>query len=132
MIDPRNSSHILVGTARGVRGLSHVIGAGGSSRFEPGANDPGVYESNDGGATFTMVWDGTKPDCTIPRSDPAAACTGTFISYGITDLELDPLNPSVVYASGFDAGVWRRDAGAAATTWQQVFRPQFKQNRALC
>ena len=127
-IDPRNSSHILVGTARGVRGLSHVIGAGGSSRFEPGANDPGVYESNDGGATFTMVWDGTKPDCTIPRSDPAAACTGTFISYGITDLELDPLNPSVVYASGFDAGVWRRDAGAAATTWQQVFRPQFKQN----
>ena len=129
-IDPRNSSHILVGTARGVRGLSHVIGAGGSSRFEPGANDPGVYESNDGGATFTMVWDGTKPDCTIPRSSPAAPCTGTLISYGITDLELDPLNPSVVYASGFDAGVWRRDAGAAATTWQQVFRPQFNQNAA--
>jgi hypothetical protein len=128
VIDPRNSSHLLVGTARGVRGLSHVIGGGGTSRFEPGANDPGVYESNDGGATFTMVWDGTKPDCTIPRSDPTAACAGTFISYGITDLGLDPLNPSVVYAAGFDAGVWRRDAGAAPTAFQQVFRPQFKQN----
>ena len=91
VIDPRNSSHMLVGSALGVRGLSHVIGAGGSSRFEPGANEPGVYESNDGGATFKEVWDGTKPDAGI--------------SFGITDLGLDPLNPDVVYVAGFDAGV---------------------------
>ena len=117
VIDPSNSNHILVGTARGIRGLSHVIGAGGSSRFEPGANDPGVYESNDGGATFTMVWDGTKPD--------------GGISFGITDLGLDPLNPGVVYAAGFDAGVWRRDAGAAPTAFQQVFRPQFYQGAGI-
>ena len=100
VIDPRNSNHILVGSALGVRGLSHVIGAGGTSRFEPGANEPGVYESSDGGATFKEVWDGTKPDAGI--------------SFGITDLGLDPLNPDVVYAAGFDAGVWRRDAGAAS------------------
>ena len=109
VIDPRNSSHILVGSALGVRGLSHVIGAGGTSRFEPGANQPGLYESIDGGATFKEVWDGTKPDAGI--------------SFGITDVGLDPLNPDVVYASGFDAGVWRRDAGAAATAFQQVFKP---------
>ena len=77
VIDPRNANHVLVGSARGVRGLSHVIGAGGTSRFEPGANDPGLYESMDGGASFKMVWDGTKPD-------PGP------ISYGITDLGLDP------------------------------------------
>ena len=121
VVDPRNSNHMLVGSARGVRGLSHVIGAGGSSRFEPGANDPGVYESFDGGATFKMVWDGTKPD---------PGPTGP-ISYGITDVELDPLNPDVVYAAGFDAGVWRRDAGAASTAFQQVFRPQFNQGGNL-
>ncbi|HSS81843.1 MAG TPA: hypothetical protein VLK24_11700 [Gaiellaceae bacterium] len=111
VIDPRNSNHMLVGSALGVRGLSHVIGAGGTSRFTPGANEPGVYESSDGGATFKEVWDGTKPDAGI--------------SFGITDLGLDPLNPSVVYAAGFDAGVWRRDAGAASTSFQQVFKPQF-------
>jgi hypothetical protein len=77
VIDPHNSNHLLVGSARGVRGLSHVIGAGGTSRFEPGANDPGVYESNDGGATFTEVWDGAKPDAGLsfrhhrPRSRSA-------------------------------------------------------------
>src|SRR6476469_6579877 len=111
VIDPRNSSHILVGSALGVRGLSHVIGAGGTSRFEPGANEPGVYESVDGGATFKEVWDGAKPDAGI--------------SFGITDVGLDPLNPDVVYVAGFDAGAWRRDAGAAATAFQQVFKPQF-------
>src|SRR5204863_1061726 len=111
VIDPRDSSHLLVGSALGVRGLSHVIGNGGTSRFEPGSNEPGVYESHDGGATFTEVWDGAKPDAGI--------------SFGITDLGLDPLNSNVVYAAGVDAGLWRRDAGAASTAFQQVFKPQF-------
>jgi hypothetical protein len=117
VIDPTDSSHMLVGSALGVRGLSHVIGNGGTTRFEPGANEPGVYESFDGGATFTEVWNGAKPDPLGPG--------GSNISFGITDLELDPLNPDVVYAAGFDAGVWRRDAGAASTAFQQVFRAQF-------
>jgi hypothetical protein len=125
VIDPTNSRHVLVGSALGVRGISHVIGAGGTSRFEPGANEPGVYESFDGGETFREVWDGAKPDCTPPRANPGDACAGRLISFGITDLGLDPLNPDVVYAAGFDAGVWRRDAGAAPTAFQQVFKPQF-------
>jgi hypothetical protein len=117
VIDPRDSSHILVGSALGVRGLNHVIGAAGETqRFEPGANEPGVYESHDGGATFTEVWNGAKPD--------------NGRSFGITDLALDPLHPDVVYAAGFDAGAWRRNAGAAATAFQQVFAPQFDQNLA--
>ena len=129
VVDPRDSSHILVGSALGVRGLNHVIGAAGETqRFEPGANEPGVYESHDGGATFTEVWNGAKPDCTPVRPNPAATCAGVFISFGITDLGLDPLNADVVYAAGFDAGVWRRDAGAAATAFQQVFKPQFDAN----
>src|SRR5437667_1021221 len=111
VIDPTDPKHLFVGSALAVRGLSHVIGNGGTTRFEPGANEPGLYESTDGGATFTEVWDGTKPDAGL--------------SFGITDVGLDPLDPSVVYVAGFDAGVWRRDAGAAATAFQQVFKPQF-------
>src|SRR3954451_16477846 len=129
VVDPRDSSHLLVGSALGVRGLSHVIGAAGETqRFEPGANEPGVYESHDGGATFTEVWDGAKPDCIA--KDSTGACIAPRISFGITDLGLDPLNPDVVYAAGFDAGAWRRDAGAAATAFQQVFAPQFDQGTA--
>ena len=108
VIDPRNANHIFVGSAQGVRGLSHVIGNGGQTRLEPGANAPGLYESTDGGATFTEVWNGNNPS-----------------SFGITDVGLDPLNLDVVYVSAFDAGVWRRDAGAGATAFSQVFAPQF-------
>src|SRR5205085_5030014 len=48
VIDPRAGNHIFVGSAQAVRGLAHVIGAGGTSRAEPFANEPGVYESTDG------------------------------------------------------------------------------------
>ena len=122
MVDPRNANHIFVGSALAVRGLSHVIGNGGTTRIEPSANLAGLYESTDGGATFTMVWDGAKPD-TIPG-------LGTG-SYGVTDLALDPLNPNVVYVAAFDAGLWRRDAGAARTAFTQVFKPQFNQGAGI-
>ncbi len=108
VIDPRNGDHIFVGSAQAVRGLSHTIGNGGTTRLEPGANQPGLYESFDGGKTFTEVWNGS--------------IVGGF---GVTDVGLDPLNLDVVYASAFDAGAWRRDAGAAATAFSQVFAPQF-------
>ena len=58
VIDPRNKNHIFVGSAQAVRGLSHMIGNGGTTRLEPGANQPGLYESTDGGQTFTEVWNG--------------------------------------------------------------------------
>jgi hypothetical protein len=108
VIDPRNGNHIFVGSAQAVRGLSHVIGSGGTTRAEPGANQPGLYESFDGGKTFTEVWNGSIPG-----------------GFGVTDVGLDPLNLDVVYASAFEAGAWRRDAGAASTAFSQVFAPQF-------
>src|SRR6266566_620978 len=86
----------FLGSAQAVRGLSHVIGNGGTTRLEPGANAPGLYESTDGGKTFTEVWNGNEPDPTA---------TGTQ-SFGINNVELDPLNSNIVYASAFDAGLW--------------------------
>lgn len=111
VVDPNNSNHIFVGSALGVRGLSHVIGNGGTTRLEPGANPVGVYESTDGGRTFTEVWDGNGS------------------AFGITDLGLDPLDSRTVYAAAFDSGLWRRstslDGSATPTDFRQVFAPQF-------
>src|SRR5881394_1632514 len=111
-IDPTNPAHIFVGSALAVRGLSHVIGNGGTTRLEPGANEPGLYESTDGGATFTEVWNGNNAS-----------------SFGVTDVGLDPLDPTTVYASAFDQGVWRRspslDHTSSPTAFEQVFAPQF-------
>ena len=113
-IDPTNPKHLFVGSALGVRGLSHTVGVGTteSQRFEPGANPVGVYESTDGGNTFTEVWNGNNPN-----------------SFGVTDVGLDPLDPTTVYASAFDQGVWRRspslDGTSSPTAFKQVFAPQF-------
>ena len=114
VLDPRNSKHMFVGSAQAVRGLSHTIGNGGTTRLEPGANQPGLYESFDDGQTFTEVWNGNIPN-----------------GFGVTDVGLDPRNPDVVYASAFDAGAWRRDAGAGQTAFQQVFAPQFNQGAGI-
>jgi hypothetical protein len=112
VVDPSNAQHIFVGSAFAVRGISHVIGNGGQTRFEPGANPVGLYESHNGGATFTEVWNGSDPN-----------------SRGVTDVALDPLNPTTVYASAFDQGLWRRspslDSSTSQTDFRQVFAPQF-------
>src|ERR1700682_717477 len=112
VVDPGNSHHIFVGSALAVRGLSHVMGGGGQVRLEPGANAPGVYESADGGQHFTEVWDGNNPS-----------------SFGVTDVALDPADPTTVYATAFDQGLWRRspalDGSSSPTDFHQVFAPLF-------
>src|SRR6185436_8502742 len=109
VVDPSNPSHLYVGSALGVRGLSHVIGNGGGTRFEPNANAPGLYESTDGGATFTRVWNGNSS------------------TFGVIDVGLDPLDTATVYASAFDQGLWRRsaayDGSATPYDFHQVFAP---------
>jgi len=118
VIDPTNRRHILVGSAQAVRGLSHVIGGGGTTRLAPGANAPGLYESWDGGNTFTMVWNGNSST-----------------SFGINDVGLDPMDPTTVYVSAFDAGLWRRspslDGTSSSTDFRQVFAPQFNQGAGI-
>jgi hypothetical protein len=112
VVDPSNPAHIFVGSALAVRGLSHVIGNGGQTRLSPGANPVGLYESSNGGQTFTEVWNGNDPN-----------------SFGITDVALDPQDPTTVYASAFDQGAWRRstvlDGSTSSTDFRQVFAPQF-------
>jgi hypothetical protein len=109
VVDPTNPNHLFVGSALAIRGLSHVIGeVGETQRFEPGANPVGVYESTDGGQTFTEVWNGNGS------------------TFGVTDVGLDPLDPTTVYASAFDQGVWRRSPTLDHTlAFAQVFAPQF-------
>ena len=111
LVDPTDPNHIYAASALGVRGLSHVIGLPGETqRFPPGANSVGLYESTDGGKTFTEVWDGNAS------------------TFGVRDAALDPLDSQTVYASAFDQGLWRRSPRSTARrtpyTFRQVFAPR--------
>jgi hypothetical protein len=112
VVDPTNPNHLYVGSTRGVRGVTSVTGGGSTN--PPTPRPPfGLFESTDGGATFTFIWDGA----------------GTI--RGVNDVELDLSNPAIVYAAAFQVGVWRSTNGGAS--WAQIKtaqNPQLNTDRA--
>jgi hypothetical protein len=110
-VDPTDADTIWVGTADGRQGQSNV---NGGSVPPPGAPPLGVYVSHNGGASFSHEF-----------SLPDDAGAGQEEDGGVTDIELDPAEPSTAYASMLDGGVWRTDATdeGGDASWQRVFAP---------
>jgi hypothetical protein len=123
VVDPTNASHLYVSSSRGVRGISSVTGGGTTN--PPTPRPPfGLFESTDGGATFSFIWDGgdgcpgtcngTNPKATIRgvnkvQLDPRWNGTTNKILYG------GAFGPTGVAGSG---GVWRSTDGGV--TWSQI------------
>jgi hypothetical protein len=99
-IDPTNANHLYIGTAVARHGSSSVNGG----RFTPpGAPQIGLYESTDGGATWTLAFS----DLSDPVN-PASPNGSDFFRGGVTGIALDPSDPSTVYLSMFDYGIFRK------------------------
>jgi hypothetical protein len=95
-IDPKNASHILIGTRSGTHGISS--NGGGSSTIAPTPPATGVYASTDGGATFALSQSG---------------------SYN--EVKFDPSDSNTVYAAEANVGLIRSTSGGAPGTWQTIF-----------
>jgi hypothetical protein len=114
-VDPANRNHLLIGTAVARHGSSSANGG----RFTPpGAPQVGVYESTNGGATFTLVF--SRPSDVV---NPATANGSDFFRGGVTRIETDrtglrPNDPTRFYFSVFDYGLYRSTASGA---FEQVF-----------
>ncbi|HET6167614.1 MAG TPA: hypothetical protein VFE07_12365 [Marmoricola sp.] len=89
VVDPSNAQHVYASTVRG-RGGNHRT-------TSPTDQAYGVYESTDGGATWT------------PRK------TTTNELHGATDLVMDPLDPNVLFASFWGDGLYKSTDGGH--TW---------------
>jgi uncharacterized repeat protein (TIGR01451 family) len=91
VVDPTNASHLYVAVLRGRSGERRVSVAT-HSRF-------GIWESTDGGQTFNLLREATE-------------------ATGATDLEMDPQNPSILYASFWGDAMYKStDAGH---TWAKI------------
>ena len=96
-----NSTTLYVATIRGRGGVRRVS--------PPTSQSWGIFRSTDGGAT----WTGLK---TTAANDPT---TGVGASVGATDLEVDPNNPNVLYASFWGDGIYKT-TNAAQTSWSPI------------
>ena len=91
VVDPHNASHLYVAVLRG-RGGERRVSPAVHSRF-------GIWESTDGGQTFNLLRE-------VPEAN------------GATDLEMDPLNPNILYASFWGDAIYKStDAGH---TWAKI------------
>lgn len=114
-VDPADSRHIFIGTAVARHGSSSVNGG----RFTPpGVPNVGLYESTDGGATFTLAF--SVPSDVV---DPTSANGSDFFRGGVTNAVFDRTGisrkeSSRLYFSIFDYGVYRSDGAGG---YEQIF-----------
>jgi uncharacterized repeat protein (TIGR01451 family) len=103
VIDPGNLSHLYAAVLRG---------RGGARRVTPPEHSRyGIWESNDGGATWTLLKEATG------EINPACAQIQSC-GVGATDLEMDPQNPLILYASFWGDAIYKSTNGGA--TWSPI------------
>ncbi len=115
-VDPANASHIFIGTDVARHGASSVNGG----RFTPpNSAMVGLYESSNGGATFSPA-----VILTQDLVNPASANGGDFYRGGCSHIELyRPGTETQVYASFFDYGVFRRSVTLDGdSVFHQIFK----------
>ncbi|MBV8177248.1 MAG: hypothetical protein JO045_00285 [Mycobacterium sp.] len=114
-VDPANANHILIGTGVARHGMAAVHGG----RYTPpGAPQVGLYESKDGGLTFTLVF--SQPSDTV---DPTAATGNDYFRGGVTNIQAyrggeDSHGPTQFYFAMMDYGLYRTTAVGG---FEQVF-----------
>ena len=114
--DPTNSHTFYVATTLGVRGVSATEGAVLAANLAA----PGLYKTTDGGSTFTQIWNGGGASC----APFGGAC---LTSGGVDKIQLDPDDPTIIYASAVDVGIWRSWANDNGGAFTQIF---FSMNQA--
>jgi hypothetical protein len=103
-VDPANANHLFIGTDVARHGSASV---NGGRWTPPGSAVVGLYESNDGGASFSLAF--SQPSDTV---DPTTPTGNDFFRGGVTKIIFDRTglsagDPSRVFFSMFDYGLFR-------------------------
>ncbi len=116
VVDPTNPRHLWIGTAVARHGTS---ASNGGRRTPPNAPPLGIYETKDGGSTFTPVLQVTGDN----DLDIHAAADGRdLFNGGVNKMMLDPQNPSMLYSAFFGYGIYRLPGSGPP---EQVFATKY-------
>jgi hypothetical protein len=112
LIDPSNKNHLFIGTDVARHGSSS---ANGGRRTPPGAPTLGVYESTDGGTSFSLAF--SRP------ANPSPPAEGNdWFQGGVNKMLADPVDRTSVYAAIQGYGIWRRAPHLDGDSdWHPVF-----------
>ena len=121
-IKPGSPNTILAGSTFGVRGHASSCCYGAISQYRaliPGAPLWGLYRSTNGGATWTLVHNGSTDPAPCGTDVLAIANNTTPCSpRGVRRVMFDPSNANIVYAASYARGVWR--SSDSGSTWTQI------------
>jgi uncharacterized repeat protein (TIGR01451 family) len=102
-VDPTNPNHLYASVARG---------RGGARRVTPPLHSRyGIWESKDGGTSWTLLKE-------VPGEINPACAGSQSCGVGATDLDMDPRNPNVLYASIWGDAVYKSTDGGAS--WARI------------
>jgi hypothetical protein len=114
-VAPGDGNTIYIGVDLARHGSSSV---NGGRRTPPNAPPLGLYKSTDGGTTFARLEDLSAKTPANP-TDPAAGTGADWFQGGVNRVEIDPNDPTKIYAAVFGYGLWRSDNSGA--TWSQIY-----------
>jgi hypothetical protein len=104
VVEPGNSQVIYVATTTAMLGMTAVRG-GQSQRTGFPQPRPGLYKTENGGGTWTLLW--LPPlDPVLPANPHASVGMGDTM-VGVRHVKLDPRNTRIVYASAFNNAIHR-------------------------
>jgi hypothetical protein len=104
VVEPGNSQLIYVATTTAMLGMTAVRG-GQSQRTGFPQPRPGLYKTENGGGTWTLLW--LPPlDPVLPANPHASVGMGDTM-VGVRHVKLDPRNTRIVYASAFNNAIHR-------------------------
>lgn len=119
-VEPGNPRVVYVATTTAILGMTAV--RGGQSEVT-GYTQPrvGLYKTQDGGATWTLIW--VPPLDPVVPSNPNEALGASDTMSGVRLVKLDPRNPQIVYATAWNNAIHR--SAASLEHGDATFKPIF-------
>lgn len=120
IIEPGRPQTMYVATTTAMLGMTAVRG-GQSAETGYAQPRPGLYKSENGGVTWSLIWVPPLAPVLPVSTDLNEGVLDTLI--GVRHVKLDPRNPSIVYASAFNNGIYR--SAATLEGGDASFKPVF-------